>query len=67
MDLLWDTRDSFINAAHGWLAKASYRMSFDGFLGADSSWQRVNLDVRTYRPVVGRAAVTRLRAGCSRT
>ena len=50
-DLLWDTRDSFINAAHGWLAKASYRTSFDGFLGADSSWQRVNLDVRTYQPL----------------
>jgi len=51
VDLLWDTRDSFINATHGWLAKASYRMSIDGLLGADSSWQRVNLDVRTYRPV----------------
>ncbi len=46
-----DTRDSIINAARGWLARASYRMSFDSFLGADSSWQRVNLDVRTYRPV----------------
>jgi hypothetical protein len=51
VDLLWDTRDSFINATHGWLAKASYRTSFDNFLGADSSWQRLNLDVRTYRPV----------------
>ena len=51
VDLLWDTRDSVINAAHGWLAKASYRMSFNGFLGADSSWERLNLDVRTYRPV----------------
>jgi len=50
-DLLLDTRDSFINAAHGWLAKASFRTSFDAFLGADSSWQRVNLDVRTYRPL----------------
>jgi outer membrane protein assembly factor BamA len=51
VDLLWDTRDSFINAAHGWFAKASYRTSFDGLLGADSSWQRVNFDVRTYRPL----------------
>lgn len=51
VDLLWDTRDSFINAAHGWLAKAGYRMSFDDLLGADSSWQRLNLDVRTYKPV----------------
>ena len=48
VDLLWDTRDSFINSEHGWLAKASYRTLFDGFLGGDSSWQKVNLDVRTY-------------------
>ncbi len=41
VDLMLDTRDSFINASRGWLAKASYRMSFDGFLGADSSWQKV--------------------------
>ena len=47
----WDTRDSFINAGRGWLAKASYRTLFDGFLGGDSSWQKVNLDVRTYRSV----------------
>jgi outer membrane protein assembly factor BamA len=49
VDLLWDTRDSFINPNRGWLAKASYRMSFDGFLGSDSNWQRVTLDVRSYR------------------
>ena len=48
IDLLWDNRDSFINADHGWLAKASYRTSFDGFLGGDSSWQKLTLDVRTY-------------------
>ena len=48
VDLLWDTRDSFINSEHGWLAKASYRTLFDGFLGGDSSWQKVNMDVRTY-------------------
>ena len=48
LDLLWDNRDSFINADHGWLAKASYRTLFDGFLGGDSSWQKLNLDVRTY-------------------
>ena len=51
VDLLWDNRDSFINAEHGWLAKASYRPLFDGFLGGDSSWQKVNLDVRTYLPL----------------
>lgn len=51
VDLLLDTRDSFINAARGWLARAGYRTSFEGFLGAASSWQRVNLDLRTYRSV----------------
>jgi hypothetical protein len=48
LDLLWDSRDNFINASGGWLAKASYRTLFDGFLGGDSSWQKLNLDVRTY-------------------
>jgi outer membrane protein assembly factor BamA len=48
VDLLVDNRDSFINADHGWLAKASYRTLFEGFLGGDSSWQKLNLDVRTY-------------------
>ena len=51
LDLLWDTRDGFINANRGWLAKASYRTLFDGFLGGDSSWQKLNLDVRTYSNV----------------
>lgn len=48
LDLLWDNRDSFINADHGWLAKAAYRTLFDGFLGGDSSWQKLTLDLRTY-------------------
>lgn len=51
VDLLWDTRDSFINADRGWFVKASYRTLFDGFLGGDSSWQKVNLDLRTYTHV----------------
>jgi hypothetical protein len=51
LDLLWDTRDNFIDADRGWLAEVSYRALFDGFLGGDSSWQRLNLDVRTYRPI----------------
>ena len=50
VDLLWDTRDSFINAARGWLAKISYRTSLDGLLGADRAG-KVNLDVRTYQPL----------------
>ncbi len=51
LDLLWDSRDSFINADRGWLAKASYRTLFDGFLGGDSSWQKLTLDLRTYMNV----------------
>ena len=50
-DVMWDSRDSFINAQRGWFAKVSYRALFDGFLGGDSDWQRVNLDFRTYQPV----------------
>jgi outer membrane protein assembly factor BamA len=48
LDILWDNRDSVISATHGWLAKASYRTSFQGFLGGVSSWQRLNVDLRTY-------------------
>lgn len=47
--LVADTRDNAINAERGWLASATYRTFFDGFLGGDTSWQEVNLDVRTYR------------------
>ncbi len=49
LNLLLDTRDSAINADRGWLASASYRQFFTGFLGGDSGWQEVYLDVRTYR------------------
>jgi outer membrane protein assembly factor BamA len=51
VDLLWDSRDSFINPRRGWLAKAGYRTFFEGFLDGDSDWQRVNLDLRTYAPL----------------
>ena len=64
VDLLWDSRDSFINAAGGWLAKASYRTLFDGFLGGDSSWQRLNVDLRTYHPSQA-AGATNWPSGCS--
>lgn len=53
LDLLWDSRDSFINADRGWFARSSYRILFDGFLGGDSRWQKLNLDVRTYVPLSG--------------
>lgn len=47
-DVLWDSRDNFINADRGWLAKGSYRTLFDGFLGGDSTWQKLGLDLRAY-------------------
>ena len=47
--LRYDTRDNGINAQRGWLASATYRTFFKGVLGGDSTWQEVNLDVRTYR------------------
>ena len=47
--ILFDTRDNGINAQRGWLASAAVRTFFDGFLGGDSTWQQVTLDVRTYR------------------
>ena len=47
--LLFDTRDNAINAQRGSLASATYRTFFNGFLGGDSSWQELYLDMRTYR------------------
>jgi hypothetical protein len=47
--LLFDTRDNGINAQRGWLASAALRTFFDGFLGGDSTWQQLTVDVRTYR------------------
>jgi hypothetical protein len=49
LGLLFDTRDNSINPQRGWLASAAYRTFFNGFLGGDSTWQELTLDVRTYR------------------
>jgi hypothetical protein len=49
--IFYDTRDNAINARRGWLASASYRTYFDGFLGGDSTWQELYLDVRTYKKI----------------
>jgi outer membrane protein assembly factor BamA len=49
--VLFDTRDNAINANHGVLANGVYRTYVNGFLGGDSTWQSLNLDVRTYRPL----------------
>jgi hypothetical protein len=51
LDVMWDSRDSFINAQRGWFAKLGYRALFDGFLGGDSHWERINVDLRTFQPV----------------
>jgi len=51
--LLFDTRDNAINAQRGWLASATYRTFFDGFLGGDASWQQLYLDLRTYKTLTG--------------
>jgi hypothetical protein len=44
-----DTRDNPINASRGWLASGIYRTFFDGFLGGNTSWQQLDVDVRTYK------------------
>jgi hypothetical protein len=44
-----DTRDNTINASRGWLASATYRTFFDGFLGGDATWQLLEVDARTYK------------------
>jgi outer membrane protein assembly factor BamA len=54
VEIMWDSRDSFINPGRGWLARASYRALIDGFLGGDASWERVSLDLRTYVPLSSR-------------
>jgi len=46
--VLFDSRDNAINAQRGWLANASYRTYFNGFLGGDSTWQELVLDARHY-------------------
>jgi outer membrane protein assembly factor BamA len=50
-EIMWDTRDSFINPGRGWLARAGYRVHIDGLLGGSSSWEKINLDLRSYAPL----------------
>jgi surface antigen Omp85-like protein len=49
--LLYDTRDNGINPHRGWLVSSIYRTFYKGFLGGDSSWQELSIDVRTYRKI----------------
>ena len=51
LEVIWDSRDSFINPSRGWLARASYRALLDGFLGGDSGWEKMSVDVRAYAPL----------------
>ena len=48
VNLLWDDRDSAINADRGWLLQGSVRTFFADFLNGSSTWQEVYLDLRTY-------------------
>lgn len=51
MNVLLNHRDSDISPRRGWLVSSKYRVSFDGFLGGDSSWQQVDVDARAYVPL----------------
>jgi outer membrane protein assembly factor BamA len=51
LNVLLNRRDSDINARRGWRASARYRLSFEGFLGGDSSWQELDADARVYLPL----------------
>ncbi len=49
VEIMWDSRDSFINADRGTFARVNYRALFDGFLSGDSRWDKVNVDLRAYK------------------
>jgi outer membrane protein assembly factor BamA len=49
VEMVWDSRDNFINPDHGVLARGGYKVLINDFLGGDSTWGRVNLDLRAYR------------------
>lgn len=51
VNILLNRRDNDINARRGWRASARYRVSFDGLLGGDSSWQELDADARVYLPL----------------
>ena len=48
LNLMLDSRDSQINASGGWLASVGYRPFVRNFVGGDSTWQEVLVDLRTY-------------------
>src|SRR5262249_37701650 len=56
-NLLVDKRDGEIDPRGGWMATAVYRTSWNGFLGADSSWQSMHAELRGYAPVRARSRI----------
>ncbi len=55
VNALVDRRVGEIDPRRGWMAQASYRASFKGFLSGDSDWQLAHLEARSYVPL-GRQA-----------
>jgi outer membrane protein assembly factor BamA len=51
VNLLLNRRDNDISARHGWKIGGQYRVSFDGFLGGDSTWHQLDIDARAYLPL----------------
>ncbi len=46
-----DTRDNVADPGRGWYADSMFRAHFADFLGGDSTWQALYLDLRTYQPL----------------
>jgi outer membrane protein assembly factor BamA len=51
VNVVLNRRDNDISARSGWMISSKYRMSFEGFLGGDSSWQQFDVDARAYIPL----------------
>lgn len=51
VNALVDRRVGEIDPRSGWMAQASYRASFKGFLSGDSTWQLTHLEARGYVPL----------------
>ena len=55
ISLIFDSRDYPNDAGRGMLADINYRMYVKDFLGGDSTWQRLLIDVRAYRTLTSDA------------
>jgi outer membrane protein assembly factor BamA len=47
----FDSRDTRSDPFRGWFTEARYTANIAGFLGGDSTWQRLYVDVRHYVPI----------------